>query len=122
MRRPVPILLTALVAVFLLSAGLSGCSDKSAGAQHELTPEEQHGQRLFTAVCAVCHRADSTDPLNGPALKGIFKREYMPASGLKVSEQQVRETIMHGRKNMPPLGGVMNDQQLNDIIAYLKTL
>ena len=118
MRRPVPILLlTALAAVFLLS----GCSDTQSQSR-DLTPEEEHGKRLFTAVCAVCHRADSTDPLNGPGLKGIFKREYMPASGLKVSDQQVRETIKHGRKNMPPLGGVMNDRQLDDIIAYLKTL
>lgn len=117
MRRPLPILLTAACAVFLLS----GCSQKQAQT-HELTPEEEHGQRLFTAVCAVCHRADSTDALNGPGLKGLYKREFMPASGLKVSDQQVRETIMHGRKNMPPLGGVMNDQQLNDIIAYLKTI
>lgn len=114
--------MTATFAVFLLSAGLTGCSDKQAQATHELTPEEQHGQRLFSAVCGVCHRADSNEPLNGPGLKGLFKREYMPVSGLKMSEQQVRETIKHGRKNMPPLGGVMNDQQLNDIIAYLKTL
>jgi mono/diheme cytochrome c family protein len=54
-------------------------------------------------------------------LKGVFKKEYLP-SGLKTSEQQVRETILHGRKNMPPVGGLMSDQQLNDVIAYLKTL
>ena len=117
MKRPLPILLSALGAILLFS----GCSD-SHSQKHELTPEEQHGQRLFSAVCAVCHRADSTDALNGPGLKGLFKREYLPASGLKMSEQQVRETIKHGRKNMPPLGGVMIDLQLDDIIAYLKTL
>ena len=39
-----------------------------------------------------------------------------------MSDQQVRETIQHGRKNMPPLGGLMSDEQLNDVIAYLKTL
>jgi mono/diheme cytochrome c family protein len=41
---------------------------------------------------------------------------------LKVTDQQVRETIQHGRKNMPPMGGLMDDQQMNDLIAYLKTL
>jgi mono/diheme cytochrome c family protein len=116
--------LKSLFPLLILSAGLlagAGCSSKAAETPHTLTPQEEHGQRVFASTCALCHKPDSTEPLNGPGLKGVFKKEYLP-SGLKTSEQQVRETILHGRKNMPPIGGLMSDQQLNDLVAYLKTL
>lgn len=87
-----------------------------------MSAQELHGQRIFAGACAVCHRADSTDPLNGPGLKGLYKKPYLPVSGLKVSDQQIIETIKHGRKNMPPMGGLMDDRQLADLLAYLKTL
>jgi mono/diheme cytochrome c family protein len=111
---------------FLLSgcaaALFVGCSSKEAQSSHVLTMQEQHGERVFAANCALCHRPNSTDPLNGPGLKGLYKKQYLPSSGLKVSDDQVRETIKHGRNNMPPMGALMNDQQMNDLIAYLKTL
>jgi cytochrome c len=112
--QPILLALTAL-------ALLSGCAQEQEKPR-ELSREELHGQRVFGGACAVCHRADSTDPLNGPGLKSLFKKEYLPSSGLKVSDKQVRETILHGRKNMPPMGGLMDDQQMNDLLAYLKTL
>jgi mono/diheme cytochrome c family protein len=117
LKSPSAIALAALSAAF----GIAGCSSETSGNVHALTPQEQHGQQTFASACAVCHKADSTDALNGPGLKGVFKKQYLP-SGLKVSDQQVRETIQHGRKNMPPMGGLMDDQQMNDLIAYLKTL
>jgi mono/diheme cytochrome c family protein len=111
---------------FLLSLCASllfiGCSSKEAQSSRVLTPQEQHGERIFAANCGVCHRPNSTDALNGPGLKGLYKKQFLPSSGLKVSDTQVRDTIMHGRKNMPPMGALMNDEQMKDLIAYLKTL
>jgi mono/diheme cytochrome c family protein len=118
LKSPVQVLIVALAAILFVA----GCDSKSQEQTRELTSQELHGQRLFAGACGVCHRPDSTEPLNGPGLKGLFKKQFMPSSGLKVSEQQVRETIEHGRKNMPPMGGLMDEQQLNDLIAYLKTL
>jgi mono/diheme cytochrome c family protein len=114
-----PSSLFLLLAAALLAC--AGCSSGSAAKPHELTAQEQHGQRIFAGTCATCHRTDSTEPLNGPGLKGLYQKQYLP-SGLKLSDQQVRETILHGRKMMPPVGGLMSDEQLNDVIAYLKTL
>jgi mono/diheme cytochrome c family protein len=117
LKSPSVIVLAAVSAAL----AIAGCSSESSGNVHQLTSQEQHGQRIFTSACGVCHKPDSTAPLNGPGLKGVFKKQYLP-SGLKVSDQQVRETIQHGRKNMPPMGGLMDDQQMNDLIAYLRTL
>jgi mono/diheme cytochrome c family protein len=110
-------LLSCCAAVLLI-----GCSSKEAQSSRALTSQEQHGERIFSANCAICHRPNSTDALNGPGLKGLYKKQFLPSSGLKLSDTQVRETIVHGRKNMPPMGALMNDEQINDLIAFLKTL
>lgn len=86
-----------------------------------MTESAVRGERLFHGVCAQCHRPDSERPLNGPGLKGVFQKKYLP-SGAPATDAKVRETIMNGRKNMPALGFAYDARQIDDIIAYLHTL
>lgn len=46
----------------------------------------------------------------------------MEVSGLPVNDERVRETITMGRGKMPPFGNLLDERQLADLIAYLKTL
>jgi len=41
---------------------------------------------------------------------------------MPATDEHVRRTIVSGRKNMPPFDKVLDDDQLNDVIAYLHTL
>jgi mono/diheme cytochrome c family protein len=34
----------------------------------------------------------------------------------------VRDTILLGRRNMPTFKGLLSDQQIDDLLAYLHTL
>jgi mono/diheme cytochrome c family protein len=86
-----------------------------------LTASEVHGERLYKTSCAACHHSDSTAPLNGPGLQGVFKARYLP-SGAPANDERVHEVIVRGRRNMPGLGQVLDDAQVRDIIAYLRTL
>jgi mono/diheme cytochrome c family protein len=86
-----------------------------------LTASEVHGERLYKASCAACHHADSTAPLNGPGLQGVFKAHYLP-SGAPANDERVHEVIVRGRRNMPGFGQILDDAQVRDIIAYLRTL
>ena len=99
---------------------LAGCSSLSSQREPQ-TAEEIRGQRLFKSICATCHRADSTDPLNGPGMKGLYKKKFLP-SGAPANDERVRDVIKMGRRTMPALGAAFDDRQINDIIAYLKTL
>ena len=86
-----------------------------------MSASAQRGQRLYQANCVVCHRADSAEPLNGPGMKGIFHKPYLP-SGAPANEERVREAVRMGRRAMPPFGPAFDDRQLKDLIAYFRTL
>jgi mono/diheme cytochrome c family protein len=112
-------LMTAWVlGAFLL---IAGCSSSSSGQAKKLNLEEERGKRTFAATCAVCHNADSTKAKQGPGLKGMFHKKYLP-SGQPAHDDRVRDTIVMGRRNMPAFGNMFDDQQVNDLIAYLHTL
>ena len=87
----------------------------------QLTPTELRGYTVFHQQCAQCHNANNQKPLHGPGLQGIFKKPYLP-SGAPANDDRVRATILEGRNMMPPFGDVLNDRQMNDLLAYLHTL
>ncbi len=54
-------------------------------------------------------------------MKGLFKKEYLP-SGLTPTEEHVVQSIVRGRNMMPRFGDQLNQQEIQDVIAYLHTL
>jgi mono/diheme cytochrome c family protein len=82
--------------------------------------DPKKGKDVFEQ-CAVCHNADSADKKFGPGLKGLFKHDKL-ANGKKASEANIRTQIEEGGNGMPPYKDVLDDQQKEDLIAYLKTL
>jgi mono/diheme cytochrome c family protein len=112
-------MLPLALSILLLAAS---CSSKSASTDaRPLTASEEHGEKLYKSSCAACHHADSTDPLNGPGIKGIFKKKFLP-SGAPANDERVHEVIVRGRRNMPPFGQIYDESQIRDIIAYLHRL
>jgi len=91
----------------------------------------QAGQRLFTELgCIACH-AGLPGGL-GPKLDGVFGHEVTLADGSKViaDEAYVRESILEPMTKlvagftpvMPPFKGVVKDDQLDNLVAYIKSL
>ncbi len=117
MRTPI---FTGLV----LLAFLAGCSDDTSGktdAQLGLNAQQAAGRHLYQQNCAACHDAHSVPGQNGPSLKGLLKKPFLP-SGLPANERFVRQTILTGRNMMPAVGNSFTQQQLDDLLAYLHTL
>lgn len=101
-------------------AAVTGCGEKPK-EKAPLTPAQLRGERLYQASCAVCHRADSEAPLNGPGLKGMYDQKFL-TSGLPANDERVREIILRGRRTMPGYAGMYSEQQMDDLIAYLHSL
>ena len=118
LRRRFQLLLLAPVIVVL---GFAACNAKASKAQRPLTAQELRGRDVFAANCAVCHNAYKQEPLQGPPLVGMFSRQALP-SGLPATDEHVRNTIVSGRRNMPPFNGVLDDKQIDDLLAFLHTL
>jgi mono/diheme cytochrome c family protein len=86
-----------------------------------MSAEALRGEHTFNLQCAVCHNAHSTEPLHGPGLKGLYHKQTLP-SGIPLTDEHVRQNILRGRAMMPPFGNILDEGQVNDLIAYLKTL
>jgi len=91
-----------------------------------------HGKQVFELYCSFCHTVESTAVQYGdaPGLKGLFS--WPPHKLLNGSEHQehteaiLRQVITLGTERtggrMPPTGFYLSSQELDDVIAYLKTL
>jgi mono/diheme cytochrome c family protein len=102
---------------------LAGCGPKLPPSKpsSEFTPQEASGAAIFVKQCARCHSANTQHNLHGPGLQGLYKLPYLP-SGAPANDDRVTASILRGRGMMPGYANQLNDQQLADLIAYLRTL
>lgn len=108
--------------VTALAAALCGChSTPPPTPLDQLTPQQASGRAVFQTRCAACHYDRQSGALHGPSLLGVFKKPALP-SGAAPTDERVSATILHGRNQMPALGNVLDDTDLNDLLAYLHTL
>ena len=101
---------------------LTGCKTvPPAKPLEQLTPQEHAGYVAFQQNCAQCHYERDTGTLHGPSLLGVFKKQYLP-SGAPANDERVTNVMLHGRGMMPPLAGQLGQDDVDNILAYLKTL
>lgn len=90
-----------------------------------------YGKQLFTKnACITCHSVDGSK-LTGPTMKGIFGRsEQLTTGAVTVDENYLRESILNPQAKvvagyppvMPTFKGILNDEKVDALIAYLKTI
>jgi mono/diheme cytochrome c family protein len=80
------------------------------------------GKALFDEKCGICHFADSDAKKIGPGLKGLNKRGTFSVNNNKVTDENLKTWIENGDSLMPPFKEVLEEQQIKDVIAYVKTL
>ena len=104
---------------------LSGCGRdpaKMTDAELGLNAQQSAGRRIYDRHCDQCHEPYSTSGKKGPGLKGIFKKQYLSESGLPANDERVGEIIKLGRSKMPGFGQTLDQQQIQDLLAYMHTL
>jgi cytochrome c oxidase subunit 2 len=103
----------------------------SSSAGSDLPPEE-YGQELYKSkACFTCHSLDGT-PSVGPTFKGIFGRSEKMTDGstIVVDENYIRKSVLEPQAQvvegfqpvMPTYQGVVNNEQIDALIAFLKTV
>jgi mono/diheme cytochrome c family protein len=103
---------------------LVGCEveRRKSDAELGLNSQQAAGRHLYDQYCDRCHNPYSTRGRKGPGLKGVFKREFLPVSGIPANDARVSEIIRLGRGKMESFGDVLSQQQVEDMLAYLHTL
>jgi mono/diheme cytochrome c family protein len=114
------LVLCAVIALLILA----GCEAerRRSDAELGLNAQQAAGRRLYDNYCDRCHAPYSSRGRQGPSMKGVFKRQYLPMSGMPANDDRVTDIIRFGRNKMPGYAQVMNQQQINDLLAYLHTL
>jgi mono/diheme cytochrome c family protein len=115
------LILACAASLLLLAAGCDAERRKS-DAELGLNPQQAAGRRIYDQRCDQCHEPYSSRGKKGPGLKGVFKKQYLSESGLPANDDRVGEIIRFGRSKMPAYGQTLNDQQIQDLLAYLHTL
>ena len=110
--------------VFLGLSSLTACDAerRRSDAELGLNPQQADGRKVYDNYCDRCHEAYSSRGKKGPPLKGVFKQQYLPLSGLPANDERVTEIVKFGRSKMEGFGSVMSDQQIKDLLAYMHTL
>jgi mono/diheme cytochrome c family protein len=111
-------------AVLLAVFALAGCEAERRKSDTELglNAQQSAGRKLYDNYCDRCHEPYSSRGKKGPSLKGVFKQQYLPLSGLPANDARVGDIVKFGRTKMEGFGQVMTDQQIQDLLAYLHTL
>jgi mono/diheme cytochrome c family protein len=112
---------TFFFALLILSLAACTAERRKTDAELGLDPQQARGRRVCDAQCARCHDPYNASAAKGPSLKKLYKRQYLP-SGLPATDQHVTDSIVLGRKMMPAFNQSIGQQQLEDLLAYLKTL
>ena len=126
MRSTFYLVRSSLFAPLCLAALLSslGCQAerRKSDAELGLNSTQAVGRHVFDANCARCHEPYSSKGLHGPSLRSVYKKQYLPASGMPATDDRITEVIVRGRAKMPAFGNTLSDSQVDALLAYLKTL
>ena len=108
--------------VTLLS--LAGCDvqRRKSDAELGLNAQQIEGRHVYDSYCDRCHAPYSSRGRQGPGMKGLFQKQYLPMSGMPANDDRVSDIVRMGRNKMPGYGQVLTQQQINDLLAYLHTL
>ena len=114
----------ALAAFAVLSLFFAAChvERRKSDAELGLNAQQIAGRKIYDADCDRCHEPYSTESKRGPGLKHMFGNQYLRESGLPANDDRVREIILYGRSKMPAFGQALNQQDVDDLMAYLHTL
>ena len=113
--------MVSIFAAATLTLFAAACNSNSSPRPRPLSAQEQQGRDVFFANCAICHNAYKKEPLQGPPLVGVFRKQELP-SGIPATDDHVRDTILLGRRNMPSFNGILDEKQVNELLAFLHTL
>jgi cytochrome c2 len=106
----------------VLAAAPAAAEPTPAGAPapQEAKGDAAKGKETFEQ-CGICHAVDSDEEKMGPALKGLFKKAKLK-NGKEASEANVRAIVKAGGNGMPGYEELLSAEEMENLIAYLKTV
>lgn len=100
----------------MAGARADAAQDMGAGAMNRSPPYNfQGGEAVFKNICQGCHMANAEGAVGAGMYPALAKNAKLEVAGYPVA------VIVHGQKAMPPFGGLLSDQQIADVVNYVRT-
>jgi mono/diheme cytochrome c family protein len=87
----------------------------SVAMSHGWEFNEQGGADLFRNICAGCHQPDAKGAVGAGSYPSLVADKNL------VSGDFMLTVLLSGLKDMPPVGSMMSDEQVADIVNYVRT-
>lgn len=105
--KPIPaLILTALLTTLVGSA--------HSQTNRNLLPQ-QGGEALYKGICQDCHMPDARGAVGAGQYPALAKNPKLEEPGYPIS------VVTHGLKSMPAFGGALDDEQVSDVVNYIRT-
>lgn len=80
---------------------------------------QEDGAGTFKSKCVLCHGADGTG--NTPLGKQLQAANLRSKEVQKKSNAELHKFVHDGQTNMPPFGDQLTDEQINQVVKYVRT-
>jgi mono/diheme cytochrome c family protein len=91
----------------------SGAEWEAFRSSGEIT--QQGGEAVYDAVCAGCHMPDGEGAVGAGAYPALAGNQMIADPSYPVY------LVLEGQKAMPPFGGLLDDQQVADVVNYIRS-
>jgi cytochrome c6 len=81
---------------------------------------QQGGDAIYKAKCAMCHGADGVG--DTPVGKAMKVNSFKSDADVKASDAELAKTTREGKGKMPAYAGKLTDDQIQQVVAYIRTL
>jgi len=76
---------------------------------------QTEGKDIYAAICAGCHMPKGQGAEGAGRYPALANNEALEAAGYPIY------VVIHGQRAMPPLGGVLDDEQIAAVVEYIRT-
>lgn len=83
-------------------------------------PQAEDAASLFKSKCQMCHGADGKG--DSPAAKKMGVRSFRSPEVMKLSDAVLIDCTTKGRNKMPAYGQKLTDDQIKQLVKYIRTL
>ncbi len=110
----------AFVALLVLIAPVARAQNAAPGPSASplstgFTFSERSGEALYAHVCQACHMPDGKGATGAGTYPSLADNKNLEAGGYPVA------VVVNGQRGMPPIGEMMNDDQVAAVVNYVRS-
>lgn len=108
---------TVRVGGFAILAGATVALTFFGFAPSARAGDDAAGAQTYKSNCVVCHGADGTGTPTG---KSLMAPDLHSDTVQKMTTAQMITQVSDGKNNMPPFKSTLSEDQIKDVVAYVR--